>query len=165
MMHPTGEPRQHYARVIDVARNLTLEQIAEFRGKAKERANGERNLHPVPRVLTAEEAEYLNLAVNQGARALRSLFEDLRSGRQEAVHRRILPPEVLQSVMNKAKTSQEKIQEVPWEQAGFYYGPDIVRHSDGKFYVLEDNSNPGGMADMVESRKDLLDLITLHRSS
>lgn len=146
-----------YQRAVEVANNLSPEQIQEFRNRAFAAAHQERSLHFVPRILSSEEHAQIMKGTEQRARAIQAFLEDIQSGRRTALEAGVLPEEVFRRLLVKAETTEEKIRNIPWARSGMYYAPDVVRHSDGKFYVLEDNTGyNGGMADSVEARRDLL---------
>ncbi len=108
--------------------------------------------------MSQKERALIQAAVHQRARAYQALFEDLHSGKNLAIKQGVLPAEVMDRALKKAQSSYARIRATPWGNTGFYYGPDIVRHPDGNFYFLEDNSGtPGGHGDSVEARRDLLE--------
>jgi uncharacterized circularly permuted ATP-grasp superfamily protein len=162
----SGSVRPRYQSIHSVASSLKDRDIAKFQRRADERANQERHLYHLPRILSAQEDAYLTSASNQRARALQAFFEDIHTGRNAAVSHGIIGTDVLSKIMKKAGVSTDDLRRFPWETSGFYYGPDIIRNSDGKFHILEDNvGNLGGIADAVEARKDLLELLPQYRNA
>lgn len=109
-----------------------------------------------PRILSAAEWRTLEAGIDQRVRALNLFMHDVYH-RQEIVRAGIVPEEL---VVGNTAFIPEMIGVNP--QRGIYshiIGIDIVRTSENKFLVLEDNSRtPSGVSYMLENRETMLHL-------
>lgn len=104
-----------------------------------------------PRVIAAEEWAELEEGLLQRNRALNAFLADVYG--EERILREGVVPEAL--VKSSAHYVGAMKGFVP--SGGVYIhisGTDLVRHTDGKFYVLEDNlRNPSGVSYVLSNRK------------
>jgi uncharacterized circularly permuted ATP-grasp superfamily protein len=107
----------------------------------------------VPRLITSKEWEELEAGVLQRNRAINAFLADIYN-EQKILNEGIVPRALIESSENFVK---EMMGVKP--HGGVYNhisGSDIIRHSDGSFYVLEDNVRcPSGISYVVANRQTL----------
>ncbi|TVP58127.1 MAG: circularly permuted type 2 ATP-grasp protein [Halomonadaceae bacterium] len=110
----------------------------------------------IPRILSASDWELLQAGLRQRVNALNRFVHDIYH-EHEIIRAGIIPAEHVfanaqyQPVMQNLK--------VPRNLYAHIAGIDIIRHSDGQFYVLEDNLRcPSGVSYMLENRKMMMRL-------
>jgi uncharacterized circularly permuted ATP-grasp superfamily protein len=105
----------------------------------------------IPRVITAREWASVRAGLEQRSRALNLFINDVYN-RQKIFADGVVPAEtVLESTNFKAPCVGVKPRFGVWAHI---CGSDLIRNSDGKFYVLEDNLRvPSGVSYMVENRE------------
>ncbi len=105
----------------------------------------------VPRVLLASEWQHLEAGIVQRQKALNAFLSDVY-GKQEIVKAGVLPAYLLQT---SAEFRHPLIGFRPPQGIWCHVsGTDLVRHSDGTFYVLEDNLRcPSGVSYVLENRQ------------
>ncbi len=104
----------------------------------------------VPRTLSAAEWRVLDAGLRQRLRALNRFIDDIYHDRQ-IIEDGVVPAHLLAD----SKNFRPECVGVspPFGVWAHVCGTDLVRHSDGKFYVLEDNLRvPSGVAYMLENR-------------
>ena len=112
----------------------------------------------VPRVVSATEWSRLEKGLKQRIQALNLFVNDLYHG-QKILKDRIVPREIILS----AKSFRQQC--VGWNPPRGIWchitGTDLVRHSDGQFYVLEDNLRcPSGVSYVLQNREVMKSLFT-----
>jgi len=159
MRTETGEVRAHYGPLESWLAETPPKQVAAKREEADllfhrvgitfavyGDEQGAERLIPfdiIPRILPAEEWEQLARGLRQRVTALNRFLHDIYHG-QEILKAGLIPDE--QVLANDA-----------YQQA--MQGIDLIRHSDGKHYVLEDNlRTPSGVSYMIENRKMMMRL-------
>lgn len=105
----------------------------------------------VPRIIDAREWERVDRGLKQRLRALNLFISDIYN-EQRIVKDGVFPLEVLQDSKNFRLQCQGIMPRFGvWAHI---CGTDLVRHSDGEFYVLEDNLRvPSGVSYMLENRE------------
>ena len=100
---------------------------------------------PIPWALDGREySRVIQAAASQRAHALQMFFADLVLGPQRFLPTTSLTPELLELILRESEgTSLADLRSL-WdghepEEIRFIYGPDLVRGSDGLWYVLEEN--------------------------
>jgi uncharacterized circularly permuted ATP-grasp superfamily protein len=163
---PGGEPRPHYAELIDSFAGADLEGLcAQIAADLDElgmrfRANGSDQrfpIDPVPRVLPADEWELLERGLAQRARALNAFLVDAY-GDRSIVAAGHLPARVIDGaeLFERDMCDVDRGAAVHAAVAGF----DLVRHRTGEFEVLEDNlRTPSGTAYCSAAREVLDELL------
>ena len=160
MRTPEGVVRPHYCAFADWLERTPPDRIAQKRGEAErifhrvgitfavygEQAGTER-LIPfdlVPRIIPADEWARLEAGLAQRVRALNLFLRDIYH-EQAILRANVIPPE---RVLGNAQYRREMVGvEVPGGVYAHIAGVDIVRHSDGEYYVLEDNlRTPSGVS-------------------
>jgi uncharacterized circularly permuted ATP-grasp superfamily protein len=122
-------------------------------------ASGTERLIPfdiVPHVIPGDEWERLASGLRQRVRALNRFLHDVYHG-QEIVRAGKIPAE---RIHGNAQFRKEMIGvDVPRGVYAHVAGVDLVKHSDGEHYVLEDNlRTPSGVSYMLENRKMMMRL-------
>ena len=122
-------------------------------------ASGTERLIPfdiVPHVIPGAQWEFLARGLRQRVRALNRFLHDIYHG-QEILKEEIIPAE---QVNHNAQFRREMIGvDVPGGVYAHVAGVDLVKHSDGEYYVLEDNlRTPSGVSYMLENRKMMMRL-------
>lgn len=104
-----------------------------------------------PRVISAEEWNKLEMGLIQRNRVLNKFLADVY-GEGRILKDKIVPPELVKSSAHYVKAMEG------FKPPGGIYthisGTDLVRHTDGEFYVLEDNlRNPSGVSYVLSNRQ------------
>lgn len=104
-----------------------------------------------PRVIDAAEWEELEKGLLQRNRALNEFLADVY-GEEKILKAGVVPEDLVKSSAHYVKAMKGFV-----PPGGVYIhisGTDLVRHTDGKFYVLEDNlRNPSGVSYVLSNRK------------
>jgi uncharacterized circularly permuted ATP-grasp superfamily protein len=107
----------------------------------------------IPRIIAKTEWDRVEEGLKQRVRALNMLIDDLYHD-QRVVKDKIFPKDILASSTN----FRPQVMGVnpPFGVWAHICGSDLVRHSDGRIYVLEDNLRvPSGVSYMLENRQVL----------
>ncbi|HWH38725.1 MAG TPA: circularly permuted type 2 ATP-grasp protein, partial [Usitatibacter sp.] len=166
------EVRPHYAALAQWLAETPPERIAQNRHAADllfhrvgitfavyGEASGTERLIPfdiIPHVIPGAEWEKLARGLRQRVEALNRFLYDIYHD-QEIVRARQIPSD---QVNHNAQFRPEMVGvEVPRGVYAHVAGVDIVKHSDGQYYVLEDNlRTPSGVSYMLENRKMMMRL-------
>ncbi len=105
----------------------------------------------LPRIVSKKEWDVVEAGLKQRVRALNMFIDDLYHD-QKIIKEKVFPKELL------AKSKNFRPQCVGMSPAHGVWahicGSDLVRHSDGQIYVLEDNLRvPSGVSYMLENRQ------------
>ncbi len=107
----------------------------------------------IPRIISAEEWDMIERGVIQRNRALNLFISDVYN------EEKILKDKVVPEHLIKTSLHYCKYMEGFRPQKNIYChisGTDLIRHSDGKFYVLEDNlRNPSGVSYVLSNRTSM----------
>lgn len=103
-----------------------------------------------PRIINAREWEHIEKGVMQRTVAVNAFLHDLYHDRK-ILKDKIIPMDLILSSKNYLEEMMD------FEPAGGVYchisGTDIIRHSDGQYYVLEDNLRcPSGVSYVINNR-------------
>jgi uncharacterized circularly permuted ATP-grasp superfamily protein len=110
----------------------------------------------IPRIIPNTEWEMLARGLRQRVSALNRFLHDIYH-EQEILKAGVIPDE--QVLANDAYQAAMHGVDLPNGVYSQIAGIDLVRHSDGKHYVLEDNlRTPSGVSYMVENRKMMMRL-------
>lgn len=105
----------------------------------------------VPRILPARDWALLERGLRQRLAALNAFLHDIYHDR-DILRAGVIPPE--QVLTNSQYQVAMHGLDLPNRVYAHVAGVDLARHSDGAFYVLEDNlCVPSGVSYMLESRK------------
>ena len=162
-----GNPRIKAKAVVRLFKNMSESEM-NARKKAAELAirdmgvsftvySSERNIDRawpfdiIPRIISAFEWEKISLGLKQRLKALNSFVNDVYN--QQLILKEGIVPESL--VIKSPNYKQEcKGMSPPYGAWANICGTDLVRHSNGKFFVLEDNLRvPSGISYMLENRE------------
>jgi len=110
----------------------------------------------VPRIIPADEWRFLERGLAQRVTAINRFLADIYHG-QEILRAGVIPSE--QILVNDQYQVAMIGVKVPHDTYAHIVGVDIVRHSDGRYYVLEDNLRvPSGVSYMLSNRKMMMRL-------
>lgn len=103
-----------------------------------------------PKIITKKEWEHIETGALQRSRALNLFLDDLYH-KQHIINDQIVPLDLISSSENYLE--QMKGIDPPGGIYNHISGTDIIRHSDGEYYVLEDNIRcPSGVSYVVSNR-------------
>jgi uncharacterized circularly permuted ATP-grasp superfamily protein len=172
MREPNGEVRPHFKPLADWLAETPTARVAEKRREADllfhrvgitfavyGDKQGDERLIPfdiVPRVIPRAEWQALERGLKQRVTALNRFLHDLYHD---------------QEILKAGKISREQVTkhnayqpamlglDLPNGVYSHIAGIDLIRHDDGRWYVLEDNlRTPSGVSYMLENRKMMLRL-------
>ena len=104
----------------------------------------------IPRIIDSREWERIELGLKQRIRALNEFIGDLY-GEQRILKDKVVPEDILKT--SKGFRTQCVGLTPPRDIWIHITGTDLVRHSDGEVYVLEDNlRSPSGVSYVLENR-------------
>ncbi|HUP96621.1 MAG TPA: circularly permuted type 2 ATP-grasp protein [Usitatibacter sp.] len=164
--------RAHYAAFAEWLAETPLARIAQNRHAADllfhrvgitfavyGESSGTERLIPfdiVPHVIPGTEWERIARGLRQRVNALNRFLHDIYHD-QDIVRAGHIPAEMIEG---NDQFRREMIGvDVPGGVYAHVAGVDIVRHSDGEYYVLEDNlRTPSGVSYMLENRKMMMRL-------
>jgi uncharacterized circularly permuted ATP-grasp superfamily protein len=171
-----GKVRPHFGPIAQWLAQTPAKRVAEKRreadllfhrvgitfavyGDAHGAEQGAERLIPfdtIPRIIPKAEWDQLAKGLKQRVEALNRFLHDIYHG-QEILKAGAIPPE--QVLKNAAFQKEMCGIELPNLVYSNIAGIDLVRHSDGKYYVLEDNlRTPSGVSYMIENRKMMMRL-------
>ncbi|OBQ57394.1 circularly permuted type 2 ATP-grasp protein [Tamlana sp. s12] len=105
----------------------------------------------VPRIITASEWDHIDKGIKQRLKALNLFIKDIYHD-QFIIKDGIIPAELIYSCPYFLR--EMKGVHVPHDIYVHIAGVDLIRNSDGEFYVLEDNlRTPSGVSYMLENRE------------
>jgi uncharacterized circularly permuted ATP-grasp superfamily protein len=172
MFLPGGGVRTHYASYADWLAAQSSESMAQKRAEADllfrrigitfslaGDDGGTERLIPsdlVPRIIDAAEWDAMERGLIQRVRALNRFLHDVYHDR-EILRAGVIPAD--QVLGNPQYMQGMQGLNLPHQTYAHVVGVDIVRHSDGRFYVLEDNLRvPSGVSYMLSNRKMMMRL-------
>ncbi len=130
----------------------TLEGVLEELGATFSFEGEERVLpfDPIPRVITAEEWQFLTAGLKQRVTALNLFCADVYSD-QRIIQEGVIPRDIIESGLRfRPECMGMKPPKGIWCHIG---GIDLVRNGEGDWYVLEDNLRvPSGVAYVLKNR-------------
>ncbi len=105
----------------------------------------------IPRIITAKEWAFIEKGIKQRINALNHFLKDVYSN-QFIIKDGIVPIEMIYSCPHFIREMYQVA--VPYDIYVHIAGIDLIRDSDGTFYVLEDNlRTPSGVSYMLENRE------------
>jgi len=124
----------------------------------------------IPRIITAAEWSHVETGIKQRLKALNMFLKDIYND-QEIIKEGIIPAEIINTCPHFLP--QVKGVKVPHDIYVHIAGIDLIRDTDGSFFVLEDNlRTPSGVSYMIENREmskrifsDILTKNTVHSVS
>jgi len=172
MFLPGGGVRAHYAAYAQWLAAQSAESMASKRSEADllfrrtgitfslaGDEGGTERLIPsdlIPRIIDAAEWDTMERGLTQRVRALNRFLHDVYHG-QEILRAGIIPAE--QILGNPQYLTLMCGLDLPHQTYAHVVGVDIVRHHDGRLFVLEDNLRvPSGVSYMLSNRKMMMRL-------
>ena len=172
MLLPDGSHRAHYRGYGAWLQSQLPDRLARRRAEADSlfhrvgitfavygEDEGTERLIPfdvVPRILPADEWQFLEAGLRQRVRALNAFLADVYH-EQSILHAGIVPAELI--LCNAQYRPEMQGIDVPGGIYAHIAGIDVVRGGDGQFHVLEDNLRvPSGVSYMLENRKMMMRL-------
>src|ERR1700749_1083592 len=166
-MYGVGSIRDHYSKVIDYLSRESSEDLARKEELGKRlfmsqgiiftvysSGEGIEKIFPfdiIPRIITAAEWAFVEKGIKQRLNALNLFLKDVYNN-QFIVKDGVIPIDVIYSCPHFLR-EMYKLQ-VPFDIYIHISGIDLIRDSDGTFYVLEDNlRTPSGVSYMLENRE------------
>jgi len=158
-----GDVRPHYRALIEALGGVELAELVRAvgddlraRGASFHRASGNSDflVDPVPRLIESDEWAAIERGIRQRVRALNAFLADVY-GERRIVAAGVIPARVIQS----ADHHEPRMRDVPVPH-GVYAGAvglDLARDSDGRLYVLEDNTRTPSGYTYVLAARDTLD--------
>lgn len=162
------EPKEHYRDILNKFNKLTLSEFERINNEVKESffnqgitfsvysedsSKSNERIFPFdlfPRIIPSTEWEHIENGVSQRNRAINLFLSDLYHDKH-ILNDKIVPADLIFSSKNYLK---EMIGFKP--KGGIYThisGTDLIKHSDGKYYVLEDNLRcPSGVSYVLSNR-------------
>ena len=169
MFEPGGGVRPHAQLVLETINALDSGQLLRYKHAAERLLlqlgitfnvygdnQGTERIFPfdlIPRILPAAEWEYIERGLKQRIHALNAFIHDIYHD-QKIVKDGAIPAEVVTSAASYRKQCLGL--NPPFGVWCHITGTDLVRDSDGQYYVLEDNLRvPSGVSYVLENREVL----------
>ena len=162
-MLPSGEPRSEVVPIVEWLQTLSPEELQQYQKTAQQTLaqkdvtfgeGKEERVFPfdlIPRIIPAAEWQTLKKGLQQRVTALNLFCADIYD-RQLIVEDGKIPQDIIDSAVNFIPECRGMK-----PPAGIWChlsGTDLVRNSEGKWYVLEDNLRvPSGVSYTLENRK------------
>jgi uncharacterized circularly permuted ATP-grasp superfamily protein len=138
--------KQHAAERTYIARGITFNVYSE--GEGVERTMP---FDLLPRIVSAEEWSGIERGLIQRVRALDAFLDDVY-GKKLVIKDKVVPQEIIESSSGYLKACEGI--HPPRNRWVNISGIDLIRHSDGHYYVLEDNCRvPSGVSYVLENRE------------
>ncbi len=172
MLAGDGAVRAHYEAYQEWLRSRSAQSMARKRAEADlifrrtgitfsvyGDEGGTERLIPsdvVPRIISADDWAFLERGLTQRVRAINHFLSDIYN-RQDILRAGLIPADQI-LINDQYQVGMVGI-DVPHRTYAHIVGVDMVRHSDGDFYVLEDNLRvPSGVSYMLSNRKMMMRL-------
>ncbi len=163
-----GKPNPHYERILNQFEQYSNEDYRLLNEYAKvsflhqgvtyavysDSSRGIERIFPFdlfPRIIPADEWAHIETGAIQRAKAINAFLYDIYHERK-IIKAGIVPAELVDS------SPDYRSQMIDLEPQGGIYchisGTDLIKHKDGKYYVLEDNArNPSGVSYVLSNRE------------
>jgi uncharacterized circularly permuted ATP-grasp superfamily protein len=166
-MCSSEQVRNHYVGVMKSMQQLTIEELNKKEEQAKrlfmsqgitftvyKSGEGIEKIFPfdiIPRIITAAEWELIEKGIKQRLTALNLFLKDVYN-EQFIIKDGVVPAEMIYSCPHFLREMYKF--PVPYDIYVHISGIDLIRDSDGSFYILEDNlRTPSGVSYMLENRE------------
>ena len=167
LIQNNGKPRSYAATLANYLTSLATEELESLRAASElsikemgitftvytqEEGSIDRSwpFDIIPRIIAKSEWDRIELGLKQRVRALNLFIHDIYH-EQKIVKDKVFPKELLANSVNFRKECMGV--NPPLNIWAHICGSDLVRHSDGTMYVLEDNLRvPSGVSYMLENR-------------
>lgn len=166
MFESPGVPRKHYEALFHTLSGISSEEYEHIQQTVNNAmlmqgitftvyndTQGTERIFPfdlVPRIIPSDEWDYLSRGLEQRIHTLNLFVHDIYNDRK-ILKDGVVPEEL---VLNATNYRPEMVGFVPPKQVYIHIcGSDLVRDSNGQYYVLEDNGrSPSGVSYMIENR-------------
>jgi uncharacterized circularly permuted ATP-grasp superfamily protein len=166
-MYGNTSVRDHYKGVVDFLQQLGIEELNKKEEQAKglfmsqgitftvySSGEGIEKIFPfdiIPRIITSTEWNLIETGIKQRLRALNLFLKDVYN-EQFIIKDGVIPAEMIYSCPHFLREMYKF--PVPYDIYVHIAGIDLIRDSDGSFYILEDNlRTPSGVSYMLENRE------------
>jgi uncharacterized circularly permuted ATP-grasp superfamily protein len=166
-MYKDASVREQYRKAVEFMQQLSVEELNKKEELAKKlfmsqgitftvysSGEGIEKIFPfdiIPRIITASEWDYIEKGIKQRLKALNLFLKDIYSN-QFILKDSIIPTEMIYSCPHYLREMYNF--PVPYDIYVHISGIDLIRDSDGTFYILEDNlRTPSGVSYMLENRE------------
>ncbi|MCP9752192.1 circularly permuted type 2 ATP-grasp protein [Ferruginibacter sp. HRS2-29] len=166
-MYKDSAVREQYKKAVEFMQQLSVEELNKKEELAKKlfmsqgitftvysSGEGIEKIFPfdiIPRIITASEWDYIEKGIKQRLKALNLFLKDIYSN-QFILKDGIIPTEMIYSCPHYLREMYNFA--VPYDIYVHISGIDLIRDSDGTFYILEDNlRTPSGVSYMLENRE------------
>jgi len=156
----------YYNRLFDVIGSLNIKNFKALTGIAKmsflnqgityalyNKNESVEQIFPfdlIPRIIRKEEWEVIEKGIIQRNRALNTFLQDVYND-GKILKDKVIPEELIKSSVHYCALMQDF--SPPKDIYCHISGTDLIRHSDGNLYVLEDNlRNPSGVSYVLSNR-------------
>ncbi len=156
MYTPQGELRTLYKPLAPILEALNPKSTRQFLHESRLAFSHDNALDPIPRLLSEQEFEMLEKGVQQRARAIVAFLKDYYSGDRSFESHNIIPKGIVDQIAARNGDILFQGQFKP-QEVNFFYGPDIIRDSEGTWRVIEDNPGfIGGLGDLKLAQEFML---------
>src|SRR5580698_9617829 len=166
-MYTSSTVRQQYEGVVNFLRQMSIDELSKKEELAKRlfmsqgitftvysSGEGIEKIFPfdiIPRIITAAEWTYIEEGIGQRLKALNLFLKDVYNS-QFILKDGIVPCEMVYTCPHFLREMHGF--PVPHDIYVHIAGIDLIRDSDGTFYILEDNlRTPSGVSYMLENRE------------
>jgi uncharacterized circularly permuted ATP-grasp superfamily protein len=162
-----GKIRPHYRKLIHQFQDVDMDEFRKLDELAKitffnqgvtfnvysDKSKGVERIFPfdlLPRIIPAKEWEIIEKGIKQRNQALNLFLYDLYHDKK-IIRDKVVPAEL---IFSSAFYNREMIGLTPPSNIYIHVtGTDIIKHSDGNYYVLEDNLRcPSGVSYVLSNR-------------
>ncbi len=166
-MYKDDAVREQYKGVVEFMQQLSIEELNRKEEMARSlfmsqgitftvysSGEGIEKIFPfdiIPRIITSREWSYIEKGIKQRLKALNLFLKDVYND-QFILKDEIVPANIIYSCPHYLREMHGF--PVPHDIYVHIAGIDLIRNSDGSFYILEDNlRTPSGVSYMLENRE------------
>jgi len=166
-MYEQASVRNQYRNVVDFLQQLSVAELNKKEEQAKRlfmsqgitftvynSGEGIEKIFPfdiIPRIIKAEEWQFIESGIKQRLKALNLFLKDVYN-EQFILKDGVVPTGIIYSCPHFLREMHRF--PVPYDIYVHIAGIDLIRDSDGSFYILEDNlRTPSGVSYMLENRE------------
>ncbi|MEO5996237.1 MAG: circularly permuted type 2 ATP-grasp protein [Chitinophagaceae bacterium] len=166
-MYESSSVRTQYRGVVDFLQQLSISELNKKEEQAKRlfmsqgitftvysSGEGIEKIFPfdiIPRIITAVEWQFIESGIKQRLKALNLFLKDVYN-EQFILKDGVVPASMVYSCPHFLR--EMNAFPVPYDIYVHIAGIDLIRDSDGSFYILEDNlRTPSGVSYMLENRE------------
>lgn len=166
-MYRNESVREQYRAVVDFLQQLSIDELNKKEELAKRlfmsqgitftvysSGEGVEKIFPfdiIPRIITAAEWDHIENGIKQRLKALNLFLKDVYHN-QFIIKDGVVPVDMVYSCPHYLRVMHNF--PVPYDIYVHISGIDLIRNSDGSFYILEDNlRTPSGVSYMLENRE------------